>query len=340
MEIIMKNVNFEIFLITRFGIGQNSNFFFDNEFPYLEKLLTKSVLIQRKYLKKWLIIVDVNTPNYVIEKLRKLIPADLLYIYAHDWFSLGNTMPDLIPIFKKFGIKKNDKVITIRVDADDMISNNYVESVIEAVKKNNLDDRYKDISVNATKGIYFYPIRKKLVGVSKKNYSVQALYSTFGENFNSVYDFSHQDIGEKIVSKGGYSCELDEDFIWIRSIRQFSITKFGNQFGVFEARFYLFKNIIKKIFYKNSKNNTFYGEVIDTKALYNSFEIPNDIIPFFEKFEKKLNKHSLLLSARLKRILNTKNINGPRAKNILINMYKQETNEEVKAEIKRDFYKI
>ena len=131
-------------------------------------------------------------------------------------------MFNLSIILKDVGVKKNDKVITIRVDADDMISNNYIRSVVEAVNKNNLEDRYKDISVNAINGIYFYPIRKKLVKVYKKDYSVQALYSVFDENFNSVYDFSHQNIGEKIVSKGGYYCELDEDFYWIRSMRQFS----------------------------------------------------------------------------------------------------------------------
>jgi hypothetical protein len=336
----MKNIEISLFLVTRFGIGQNSRDFFDKEFPYFENFLVKSILSQKRNIKKWIIIIDINTPKYVVEKLQNLVPADLLYLYFHDCFASGSLMPKISLILCDIGIKNNDKIITVRVDADDMLSSNYTISVINTIKKDNLLLKYDNISVNAPYGIYFYPIRKRLIKVFKKDYSVQALYSIFGENFHSVHDYGHQKIAEKILSQGGYYCELDKQAHWIRSMRQFSVTKFGLKFGIFETRFFFIKNMIKKIFYKYLKNNTFYEGLIDFNYLTNNFNLSKEIIIVLEKHEQKLSKIKFILPPLVKKIIKSKKVNVFFAKNELIQLHNKEKNENKKIEIKKEFYKF
>lgn len=334
----MNSNELSLFIVTRFGIGQNSKDFFDKEIPYLENFLVKSILSQKENIKKWIIIIDINTPKYVIEKLQNLIPKDLLYLYLHDCFSSGSLLPKISTILSDIGIKNNDKIITVRVDADDMLSSNYTISVIKTIKKDNLLHKYKNISINAPYGIYFYPIKKKLIKVFKKDYSVQALYSIFGENFYSVHDYGHQKIAEKILSQGGYYCELDKQAHWIRSMRQFSVTKFGSKFGIFETRFYFIKNMVKKIFYKYLKNNTFYDGLVDLNHLTKNFNLSKEIMIMLEKHEQKLSKIVSNLPPLVKKITKSKKVNVFFVKNTLIQLHNDEKNESEKIKIRKEFY--
>lgn len=337
----MRENNLSVYVITRLGIGQNSSSFYDQELPYLENLLIKSIIKQKKYITKWLILIDVNTPKYVSEKLKKLIPHDILYICPLDPLLAGSIMPNISMILKDMGVKDNDKIITIRVDADDMLSNNYVSSVIETIRTDNLLNTFNEISVNAINGIFFYPIRKKLVRVVKKNYSVQALYSVFGKDFHSVHDYPHGKIGKEVLNKGGHYCELDNQDFWIRSIRQHSVTRFGKKLKLFDARFDLIKNFIKKILYKFLKNNTFYKERVDSTDLLDNFQFSDELILFFQNHENNLKKNKITFSPMTKDIINNKKgFNQFDVKDILLKMYKKETNKEKKAKIKEEFYNL
>ena len=337
----MQDHNLNIFVITRFGLGQNSENFYRQELPYLENLLTKSILKQKDYITKWIILVDVNIPILIKEKLINLASKDLLYIYSHNPFATGSVMPDISLVLKNFGIKDGDKVLTIRVDADDMLSSNYLSSVLKAIKEKNLIGNYEKISINAINGVYFFPIRNKLVRVEKKDYSIQALYSIFGKNFSSVHDYSHQKIGEIILRTGGYLCILKEKDLWIRSMRQHSVTRFGKKFGILEGRFDTLKNFIKIVFYKFFKNNTIYGERVKTFDLFNNFEISETIIPYFNNHEKNLKENKVVISPMVQQIIKKNNIKSKfNVKTILLELYKNEKDENNKNNIKQEFYSL
>ena len=349
----MNNKNQSVFIITRFGIGQKLESFYDQELPYLENLLIKSILNQKKHITKWIIIIDVNTPKYVIERLTKLIPEDLLYICSHDIFSKENLkdkaykfhsayqelMPDIRRVLRNIGVNDNDKIITIRVDADDMLSNDYVDSVIKIINSKDLKDKYKLISVNANYGVQFYPTKNKLVKVFKKNYSIQALYSIFDKNFIAVYDCGHQELEQLVLNKGGICLQLGKEEFWLRSMRQNSVSQMGKKFGILFGRFDLIKNIIRNFFPKFFKKNLFYRGQVKIDDLFQKFELSNELITFFYKHEKNIKKKKIIYSPMLKEILLiNKKKNKTLIQKFLLDMYKKEKNEDKKNKIKNEFY--
>ena len=349
----MQDNSLSVFVITRFGIGQSSNSFYEQELPYLENLLTKSILNQREYIKKWIILIDIKTPKNVIEKIKNFIPNDILYIYSHDIFSDENLkkrvnkidiaypelLPDIPSILKELGVKDNDKVVTIRIDADDMLSNDYVSSVINAITNCNLKNNYKLIGVNSNHGVQFYPLRNKLVKVFRKNYSIQALYSIFGKNFSSVYDYGHQELEQKVLDKGGFYCQLNSEKFWLRSMRQYSVSQVGKKFGILFGRFDFIKNIVKTLFPKIFKKNLIYKEQVNINDLSDKFELSDKLINFFYEHEKNLKKKKIVLSPMLKKIIDSnKKSNKTVIQQILLAMYKDETDEDRKIKIKNEFY--
>ncbi len=348
----MKNNNLKVFVITRFGIGQNSNQFYDRELPYLQNLLAKSILKQKELITNWIILIDVKTPKYVIERITEIIPKDILCLHLHDIFSTadskkrsstiengyGDLMPNLSVILKDLGVKDKEKIVTIRIDADDMLSNDYVSSVLDAINVDNLKENYELISVNSNYGLYFYPTKKKVISVYKKNYSVQALYSIFGNNFYTVYDFSHQRLEEMVINKGGYGCQLNNKEFWLRSMRQYSVTQQGKEFGILFGRFDLIKNLIKIIFYKFLKNKTFARGRVKIDDFSRRFQFAHGLIDMFNMHEKKIKKRNSF-SPMMQQILKfNKNKNKTKIQKILLGMYKKETDEDRKNKIKNEFY--
>ena len=337
----MKNKDVSVFVITRFGVGQSSSEFYDKEFPYIENLLKNSILKQSHDITKWIVLIDINTPSYIYEKLKKIASEEVLYIYSHDPFSNGSMMADIPAILKKFEIKKNDKILTIRVDADDMLSNNYVEMIMDSIYTDNLIEKYQQISISASRGVYFYPSQNKLIQVLKSDYSIQALYSIFGNNFHSVYDYSHKKIGRDTVNNGGYSCALKNKALWIRTIRRFSSQRFGKEFGIFDAKFDVLKTYIKIIFGKWLNNNTLYKERVDTLDLSESFEISEALILLLVDLEKKFEMSEIRLPPLAKGLINS-GVGATRMKlkQALLDLYQLETNKEYKNKIKIEFYEI
>jgi len=349
----MKKNNLKVFVITRFGIGQSSNNFYDRELPYLENLLAKSIIKQKKFITKWIILIDVHTPKNVIKKISKLIPKDILCIHLHDIFlsadskgstniidnGYGDLMPDIPMILRNLGVKDYEKVVTIRIDADDMLSNDYITNVLNEIDRDDLKDKYELISVNANYGVYFYPLKKKMIKIYKKNYSVQALYSIFGKNFYSVYDFGHQQLEEMVIKKGGYGCQLRKKEFWLRSMRQYSVSQLGNKFGVLFGRFDLIKNIIKILFNRFLNHNTFFKGHIKKSDLSTRFDFAHKLIYFFYLHEKNLERKKTVFSPTIKAILKlNKNKNKTKIQKILLDMYVKETDQQKKKKIKNEFY--
>ena len=86
----MQKKNLSVYVITRFGLGQSLESFYYREFIYLENFLAKSIYAQKDYITKWIILIDKETPKHVFEKIKKLAPKNLLYIYSQDPFLSGS----------------------------------------------------------------------------------------------------------------------------------------------------------------------------------------------------------------------------------------------------------
>ncbi len=328
-----------VYVITRFGLGQSLESFYDREFIYLKNFLAKSIQAQKQYIAKWIILIDIKTPNHIFEKIKKLAPEDLLYIYSQDPFLSGSVRPNITNILQNIGVKLNDKIVTIRIDADDVFSNDYVPAVLNTLTADNLTNKYEKILVDAAAGVFFYPSKNKFIRVFKKGFSVQALYSIFGKNFLPVHDISHQKLEKIIVSGGGYCCTLSDRDFWLRSMRHFTVTRFGKKVGILEGRFLFIKKIIKKLFFKKNSSDTIYKEKININDIADRFQLSNELIEKIKNHERSIKNHKMEYSAMVKQIIDLKKVRSPfQLKEILLEMYKKEDNDMKKLEIKKEFY--
>ena len=60
----MQEKSLNVYIITRFGLGQSQKSFYEREFIYLEKFLAKSIQNQKNYITKWIILLDRVTIIY------------------------------------------------------------------------------------------------------------------------------------------------------------------------------------------------------------------------------------------------------------------------------------
>jgi hypothetical protein len=335
----MQEKKISVFVITRFGLGQSLESFYEREFIYLKNFLAKSISAQKEYITKWIILIDIKAPNHILEKIKKLAPKDLLYVYSQDPFLSGSVRPNITNILQNIGVKLNDKIVTIRIDADDVFSNDYVLTVLNTLTANNLTNKYDKVLVDADSGIFFYPSKNKFIRVLKKGFSVQALYSIFDKNFLAVHDISHQKLEKTIVSDGGYCCTLSDRDFWLRSMRHFTVTRFGKKVGIFEGRFILIKNIIKKFFFKKNFSNTIYKEKVNINDISIRFQLSNELIKKIKEHEKSIENYKMEHSSMVKKIIDLKKVRSPlKLKEILLEMYKKEDNDIKKLKIKKEFY--
>ena len=329
----------KVYVITRFGICQSLESFYEREFIYLENFLAKSINIQKQFITKWIILIDTNAPRYIYEKIKKLVSPDLLHIHIHNPFLENALSPNIKNIYQSIGVKVNDEIIEIRIDADDVFSNDYLINVLNILKNNDLVNKYEKVLVDASEGIYFYPSQKKLIRVNKKNYSIQALYSIFNQNFFSTYEYGHQKLENRVLEAGGYCYSLQNKPFWLRSIRHYTVTKFGKTVSIFDGRFIFIKQIIKKIFFHNYTKKMIYKDEIKLSDICNRFQLSNEIIDKIKKHEQDIKKYKIKFPSKIKKIVSKKNIKGPFVlKKILLGMYNNEQNEKKKDEIKKDFY--
>ena len=335
----MQKKNLSVYVITRFGLGQSLESFYNKEFIYLKNFLANSIKAQKKYITKWIILTDKAIPKYFFEKIKDLTPKDQIYVYSQDPFLSNSLKPDIKNILQNIGVKLNDKIVTMRIDADDVFSNDYVLAVLNTLTDKNLLNKYDNISVDAATGIYFYPTKNKLIRVFKKGFSIQALYSIFGKNFMSVYDVPHKKLEEKVIDSGGYCCTLDSKDFWLRSMRNFSVTRFSKNIGIFEGRFIYIKNIITKLFKKINLSNTKYKEQVNLNDISDRFELSKDLIEKIAEHEKNIKNQKIEYSHMIKQIIKSQKVKSSlKLKTILLEMYKKEDDSVKKQEIKKEFY--
>tara|TARA_B100000902_G_scaffold312387_1_gene302528 strand:- start:810 stop:1823 length:1014 start_codon:yes stop_codon:yes gene_type:complete len=335
----MQKEKLSVYVITRFGIGQSLESFYDRELIYIKNFLAKSIEMQKKYITKWIILIDIKTPDHIYKKIKELAPKDLLYIYSEDPFLVGSLKPNITSVLKNVGVKTNDKIVTIRIDADDVFSNDYVYTVLNTLIVNKLINKYEKVLIDAATGVYFYPSKNKLIRVFKKGFSIQALYSIFNNNFISVYDTSHQGLENKITSNGGYCCTLNDRDFWLRSMRHFTASRGRDKVGIFEGRFVFIKEIIKSVLYKFSLSNTTYKEKVSLNDIFDRFQLSKELIETMKEHERKIKNHKIEYSPMIKQIVDLeKTQNTFKLKGILLEMYKKEDSHIRKLEIKKEFY--
>ena len=109
--------------------------------------------------------------------------------------------------------------------------------------------------------------------------------------------------------------------------------------GFLEGRLSFVKNIFKLLFYKFFENNTFYRGNTNIDDLSDNFQLSNNLLYFFENLEKNFETKKTNFPPLVNEIINTKKVNSPlKVKNILLEMYKIESDEGKKANIRNEFY--
>jgi hypothetical protein len=223
---MIKNKH-DIFVITRYGLGQQQDIFYKLSLPYLVNFLAESIKNQTDNDFIWILLVDSKMPNWVHDKLEILKDSiSNLHIAHHDLFSDYNLMPNLNFIYKGIIKAETGRVTTIRIDADDILHSNFISIVRGLVSKKSLKNR--GIVINIPLGVYFYDGRDRHLLVKNKNYSIQVYSDIYDHLFKDVYSFgTHKDLSKK-VKDVPFSCSVsvDNDYpLWIRVIHKNSDSK-------------------------------------------------------------------------------------------------------------------
>ena len=131
-----KKVRFNnLFIITRYGVGQKKNIFYKNSLDLLNNNFLYSLSKQNNQNFVMMLVVDKNIPNIILRKIQNQIIENKLnyFILRHNPFLNFSLKPNYTQIFNKIGVKKNQRVTTIRVDADDALSRNFVNEITKQI---------------------------------------------------------------------------------------------------------------------------------------------------------------------------------------------------------------
>ncbi len=132
------SLDFQHFIITRFNLGHRdwkttqsgnqvgSDEWLNHRFDLFENFCLPSVRNQHQQNFTWIILFDENTPNKFREKINEIANSyDLIQVLYSDGF------PQQLPTLHEFISKKTqtDFVITTRLDNDDLIHKDFVETI-------------------------------------------------------------------------------------------------------------------------------------------------------------------------------------------------------------------
>lgn len=248
-----KKVRFNnLFIITRYGVGQKKNFFYKNSLDLLNNNFLYSLSKQNNQNFVLILVVDKNIPNIILRKIQNQITENKLnyFILRHNPFLNFSLKPNYTQILNKIGVKKNQRVTTIRVDADDALSRNFVNEITKQINK--YKKNFRKIHIDPNIGYYRWSKHNYVQKVLKKGYSIQVLSDIFGKGFNHVYDFSHKNVGRQVLSfQKSNSIDLKDEKLplWFRTIHTNQVTFNKRTELILKSKFifniYL---ILKKIF--------------------------------------------------------------------------------------------
>mgnify|MGYP001218911320 FL=1 len=242
------NNSSNVFVITRFGLGQACEEFYNLNLKYLTDVLFKSLQGQTFQNFQWVLLVDKNAPLHVKNHLRSLnkkMPQ--MKIHYHSPLEHCKMLTDLGKILETLKKKENQYCIMLRIDSDDGLAKDGLQKIIQkllAQPKN-----IESICLNPTEGVYFYSEKSRWFLMRKSNYSVIALRTKFGSKFMlNIHSHGHQKmLAIHFKNKKMKLIEYSSDNpIWMRTIRAESDSRSGKRVRLLETNFLVFISIIQK----------------------------------------------------------------------------------------------
>lgn len=188
----LGKVNMKVVVLTRFGLGQRSEAFFRANMPFLEAALVPSIAAQTETRFSWIIMLDRQAPSWVVRQLevwKDTIPQ--LTFHLHDPFTTFNLMPELAGDLLCRGSKRGDYIVTVRVDADDALSTDYLATLRAEAERAASDGTGNSHAFISQAGALLLSRSMKFLRITKKNYSVVAAGSYYGGSFVHCYSFPH-----------------------------------------------------------------------------------------------------------------------------------------------------
>lgn len=113
-------------LVTRLGIGVNSDLWFRRRFPIFRGACFPSIAAQTVPVERWIVSCDAGAPAWLDDefaKLKKILPA--IELQRLDPFRTGSLNPISKPNLRE--TVKTSHILTSRIDDDDCWRHDYVE---------------------------------------------------------------------------------------------------------------------------------------------------------------------------------------------------------------------
>lgn len=247
------------FIFTRFGLGQACNDFYLQNLPLFKRFLFKSITNQTNKNFHWVLLIDKKIPLNAKNELQTLaLKCKELRLHFHDPFSNFELLPDFNRIMRDFGVLDGHTVINVRIDADDALSDDYIQLIQEIFSRE--AKNYKSSCVNAVSGLYLYLTNEVIVEMEKTNYSVQSICYKFESKINKhIHSWSHQNLVKEHASdkQKNHVVVRRKKPLWLRTIRKDSTSRHGRTVGFFETRFLFIRQVrytLKKYFFNDGHN--------------------------------------------------------------------------------------
>ena len=222
----------KLFVVTRFGLGQRSDNFFRANLPLLENLLLPSLAAQTDSRFTWLVLIDKRAPRWVIQRFEQLGKGcPQLRVFSHDPFSNFDLMPDVPALLGQNGVEVDDYVLSARVDADDALAVNYVESIRARAEKLASGQQRADCAFITASGALLLIRSVRFLKISKKNYSVVAVGSTYGPGFKHCHSYPHSQMWRGFPGLATVEVESIKPQ-WLRVLRNGSVHRSYRGFRV------------------------------------------------------------------------------------------------------------
>ena len=214
------------FIITRFGIGQEKEDFYEANFPLLRFVLAKSLEEQTNPKFTWIVIVDSKCPSWVLEGIEEFCRGTLnLIVVVHDPWSYFSMMPSLFEVLRPH-VSPGKRIVTTRIDHDDAAAVSFNEVLLEHLEPLSSSFGSTDIAISYPRGIAYFVRAKLALAVLKPDYSVVSMVSRYGPDFIDCYQERHTQFFKNRPGRGAMSVDVGRP-LWMRTVRPDSTHKFG-----------------------------------------------------------------------------------------------------------------
>lgn len=210
-----------VVLVTRFGLGQTLDTFYNINLPLLKEVLFPSIQRQGSKDFDWILLTDQECPSWVLAELNKmanLFPG--LFIYQHSPFSTYTLLPDIPMVLRSLGFGAFERIATVRVDSDDALSFDFVKIILQKI-------RVESIPAGPSlllfpRGSYLFLQSRKAALVDKRDYSVLGVLDSFSRKMWHCYSREHSHFSKEVANELSQIEIGGESASWMRTVRPFS----------------------------------------------------------------------------------------------------------------------